>query len=298
MVRLIGLIIVSYLGTVITASSEASTPSVTKTGRGNDFSSLCEGFKCRILEDVNSQIEDMRRKITDGGICIPSFGIKSDTLCNQALESFTSQAPDPADDALSTSIYDRKLEELEASIDAPLHVLYLRQLALIREKALQSYRSGTRTTEASTYEVMMNSDALFVSEAQDVTREGSDWEYAMERSHLQTVMNDLAASQKRTVDVQLKGAQQHSTAMQFLQQQQQMIQQLQMQLYGQTSPWNVGVAYRVPDTNFNLNGSYQQGRANVQLSCVPDEYAPMLGPNGFTNGVGPGNLGLSLNLSF
>jgi len=35
----------------------------------------------------------------------------------------------------------------------------------------------------------------------------------------------------------------------------------------------------------------------VQLSCVPDEYAPMLGANGFTQGVGPGNLGLSLNLS-
>jgi hypothetical protein len=99
------------------------------------------------------------------------------------------------------------------------------------------------------------------------------------------------------MEVQMKSAQQQQTAMSFLQSQQQMIQQLQMQLYGQSSPWNVGVAYRIPDTNFNLQGSYQQGRANVQLSCVPDEYAPMLGPNGFTNGVGPGNLGLSLNLS-
>ena len=57
------------------------------------------------------------------------------------------------------------------------------------------------------------------------------------------------------------------------------------------------MAYRIPDTNFNIQGSYQQGRTNVQLSCVPDEYAPFLGPNGFTNGVGPGNLGVSLNLS-
>jgi hypothetical protein len=110
-------------------------------------------------------------------------------------------------------------------------------------------------------------------------------------------MSDVASASRRLVDVQVKGSAQQSTAMQFLQQQQQMIQQLQQQLYGQSSPWNVGVAYRIPDTNFNLQGSYQQGRANVQLSCVPDEYAPMLGPNGFTNGVGPGNLGLSLNLS-
>merc|ERR1711957_76192 len=98
-------------------------------------------------------------------------------------------------------------------------------------------------------------------------------------------------------EVQTKAAQQQQLAMQYLQMQQQTIQQLQMQMYGQTSPWNVGFAYRVPDTNFNLQGTYQQGRANVQVSCVPDEYAPFLGPNGFTNGVGPGNLGLSLNLS-
>jgi hypothetical protein len=110
-------------------------------------------------------------------------------------------------------------------------------------------------------------------------------------------MNLAADATYKTNEVQINAAAQQQTAMSFLQSQQQMIQQLQSQLYGQTSPWNVGVAYRIPDTNFNLQGSYQQGRANVQLSCVPDEYAPFLGPNGFTNGVGPGNLGLSLNLS-
>jgi hypothetical protein len=110
-------------------------------------------------------------------------------------------------------------------------------------------------------------------------------------------MNLSADHKNKAEQVQLNAAQQQQTAMQFLQSQQQMIQQLQMQLYGQSSPWNVGAAYRIPDTNFNLQGSYQNGRANLQLSCVPDEYAPFLGPNGFTNGVGPGNLGLSLNLS-
>lgn len=239
----------------------------------------------------------MRRTIIEEGTCIPTFGVRSDTLCNQALEEFASNAPNAADDTVSASVYDRKLEELETAIDAPLQVLYLRQLALIREKALQKYRSASKTTEASDYEAMLSADSQFTQEAEEATREGSDWDFATERTHLQTVMNDLASSGKKLVDIQLKSAQQQSTAMQYLQQQQQMIQQLQMQLYGQTSPWNVGVAYRIPDTNFNLNGSYQQGRANVQLSCVPDEYAPMLGPNGFTNGVGPGNLGLSVNLS-
>lgn len=239
----------------------------------------------------------MRSQIADQGKIVEGFGAAADTICNQALEQFASSAPDAGDDAFAASAYDRKVEELEASVDAPLQVLYLRQLALLREQALQAYRSAAKASGASEYEAMLQADNLFTRGAQDATREGSDWDYAAERSYLQQVMNSIAESGKKAMEVQMKSAQQQQTAMSFLQSQQQMIQQLQMQLYGQSSPWNVGVAYRIPDTNFNLQGSYQQGRANVQLSCVPDEYAPMLGPNGFTNGVGPGNLGLSLNLS-
>lgn len=227
---------------------------------------------------------------------VSDFGSKADTICNKALEDFAKTAPD-ASDSSAASAYDRTLVALEAALDAPLQVLYLRQLALLREQALQRYRASSKTSGASEYEAMLQADAAFMREAEEATREGSDWDYTNERSYLQSVMNSIAESGKRALDVQLKSAQQQQTAMQVLQQQQQIIQQLQMQLYGQTSPWNVGVAYRVPDTNFNLQGSYQQGRANIQLSCVPDEYAPFLGPNGFTNGVGPGNLGLSLNLS-
>lgn len=225
------------------------------------------------------------------------FGAKADAICSQALEEFAQNAPAPGENALALSTYDRKLEDLEATLDAPLQVLYLRQLALLREKALQTYRANTRVTEASDYEAMLQADSQFTREAEDATREGAGWDYAGERSYLQSVMNDVASTRKKLIDVQMKSAEKHQTALQFLQQQQQIIQQLQMQLYGQTSPWNLGVAYRIPDTNFNLQGSYQQGKTNLQLSCVPDEYAPMLGPNGFTNGVGPGNLGLSLNLS-
>jgi hypothetical protein len=44
----------------------------------------------------------------------------------------------------------------------------------------------------------------------------------------------------------------------------------------------IGLAYRLPDTNINLSGSYQQGKGNVQISCVPDEAMSLLGPNGTT----------------
>jgi hypothetical protein len=256
-----------------------------------------ETVKSSVLESAAKSIEDLRRKIIEEGAVVEKFGQQAETICNKALEDFASSAPEAGDDSSKASAYDRKLQELEAAVDAPLQVLYLKQLGYLREAALQNYRSGTKTSGSSEYEAMLQADSTFLRAAEEATREGSDWDYTAERSFLQAVMNNIAESGRKVADVQMSSAAQQQTAMQFLQSQQQMIQQLQQQLYGQTSPWNVGVAYRIPDTNFNLQGSYQQGRANVQLSCVPDEYAPFLGPNGFTNGVGPGNLGLSLNLS-
>ena len=269
-----------------------------------EYSAQLEAVKANIIKNTNKAIDDLRRQIVDGGKVVPNFGQTSDTLCNQALQEFAASAPDvgasDADSTLLAATYDRKLQELESILDAPLQVLYLKQLGYLREAALQQFRANAKAPGAVTsseYEAMLQADAQFVKGAEEATRQSSDWDYSSERAFLQAVMNNIAESGRKATEIQVSSAQQQETAMRFLQSQQQMIQQLQMQLYGQSSPWNVGVAYRIPDTNFNLQGTYQQGRANVQLSCVPDEYAPFLGPSGFTNGVGPGNLGLSLNLS-
>eukprot|EP00548_Thalassiothrix_antarctica_P003975 CAMPEP_0194136856 /NCGR_PEP_ID=MMETSP0152-20130528/6818_1 /TAXON_ID=1049557 /ORGANISM="Thalassiothrix antarctica, Strain L6-D1" /LENGTH=297 /DNA_ID=CAMNT_0038833659 /DNA_START=117 /DNA_END=1010 /DNA_ORIENTATION=+ len=266
-------------------------------GGNSDYGLQLEGVKGSVLEKAGTAVEELRQSIVDERSIVEEFGSKADKICNQALEEFAQNAPLAGEDATATSTYDKKLEELEAAIDAPLQILYSRLLSLFREESLTRFNTESKASGTSDYEAMQAADDEFARKAEKATRGGSDWEYAAERSFLQSVMNNIAKSGKKAQDVQIKSAQQQQTAMQFLQSQQQMIQQLQMQLYGQSSPWNVGVAYRIPDTNFNLQGSYQQGRANVQLSCVPDEYAPMLGPSGFTNGVGPGNLGLSLNLS-
>jgi hypothetical protein len=266
-------------------------------GGANEYETKFESVKSDVLEKAFRKIEEARRKIVDESSTIPDFGSKASSITQSALEEFSRSAPSADDSAAVCSAYARKLEELEASLDAQLEVLYLRQLALLREQALAQYRGSSKTSDASDYEAMLAADALFLRNAEASTPPSSSWSYEGERSHLQNIMSEFASTTKKLTETQIKSSQQQSTAMQFLQHQQQMIQQLQQQLYGQSSPWNAGVAYRIPDTNFNLQGSYQQGRFNVQMSCVPDEYAPMLGPNGFTNGVGPGNLGLSLNLS-
>lgn len=294
MMRLLSAFVFANLATAAWSKSVGpwGTPSM-KSVLSIPAGGSLDGAQSAAMQGASEKIEELRTQIVDGSTVVADFGAKSASILSETLESFAEDASESA----ATSGYDRSVDDIVSAVDARLQVLYLRQLALVRENALQKYRSATKTSGASDYEAMLQADAQFSREAEEATREGSDWEYASERAFLQAVMNNIAESGKKAVDVQMKSAQQQQTAMSFLQSQQQMIQQLQQQLYGQSAPWNMGIAYRIPDTNFNLQGSYQQGRANVQLSCVPDEYAPMLGPNGFTNGVGPGNLGLSLNLS-
>lgn len=279
------------------SSSTSFVLRIPSGGSTEDAVAQFDVLKSKVFSSASEKIEALRKEIVDNKSVISEFGEKSSTILNDSLEEFASGATIPEDDPVAAAAYDLKLEEVEMGVDSPLHVLYLRQLALLRENALQNYKTSAKAKTGSEYEAMMSADAKFAREAEKATRMGSPWEYATERSFLRRIMTDIADSGQKAMDIQVKGAQQQQTAMQFLQSQQQMIQQLQQQLYGQTSPWNVGVAYRIPDTNFNLQGSYQQGRGSLQVSCVPDEYAPFLGPNGFTNGVGPGNLGLSLNLS-
>ena len=110
-------------------------------------------------------------------------------------------------------------------------------------------------------------------------------------------MNAILVEQKKAASAKMASASQMQTALSYLQMQQQQMQALQAQYTGgQGGKWNLGAAYRPPDTNINLSAAYQQGRCNLQVSMVPDEGANLLGPNGFTNGVGPANLGMSFNI--
>jgi hypothetical protein len=248
------------------------------------------------MQSARSSIEQYGEEI-DSGSCVVDFGAKCDAICNEALESFSSKAPSAGGDSSLESAFDSKIEELEKSLDSPLRVLYMKQLLLLRDKALKRYKSASKNSESSDYEAMVAADRFFGTEAQASTRQTSDWDFSGERTSLQSTMNDIARAKKRLADTKMQAAKSQQEVMQLLQAQHQQISQLQQVAYGTASPWNLGLAYRIPDTNINLSAGHQQGRTNIQLSCVPDESAGMLGHNGFTRGVGPGNLGVSLSMT-
>lgn len=143
----------------------------------------------------------------------------------------------------------------------------------------------------------MQADEFFRREAEDSTRQTPEWDYSAETASLKQALSEIAQRARKMQDVKLQAAKQTQQAVQYLQMQQQQLQAIQQQVQGASSPWNIGAAYRIPDSNINLSCTYQQGRGNIQLSCVPDEAIQLLGPNGFVNGVTPGNLGLSFNIN-
>jgi hypothetical protein len=235
----------------------------------------------------------------DSGSCVVDLGAKCDALCTKAGAAYASEAP-AAKDAAGEKARAGRAAELEQALEAPLRVLQLRQVALLRDKALKRYKAAAKDSEGGDFEAMVAADAFFGEEATTSMRgkdSGGGPKAKAERDSLQATMTEMARAKKRLADTKLAAAKTQQEAMKILQHQNGHIAQLQQIAYGQASPLSVGLAYRVPDTNINLSVGHQQGRTNVQLSCVPDEAAPMLGPNGFTRGVGPGNLGVSLNLN-
>ena len=58
----------------------------------------------------------------------------------QAIEQFALSAALAGDDKEDEVVYDTKVEELERTLDSQLHVLYLKQIAIIREKAMKSFK--------------------------------------------------------------------------------------------------------------------------------------------------------------
>lgn len=80
----------------------------------------------------------------------------------QALERFSQEAPLPSDDdnKENESIYDKKVEDLEKFLDAPLHVIYLKQLSILREKSLKTFKQAL-TSEGTEFEAMMQADEFY-----------------------------------------------------------------------------------------------------------------------------------------
>ncbi|CDF33307.1 unnamed protein product [Chondrus crispus] len=278
-----------------------STPRDTPRGAAsmeNADSSMVAAYKCNdafsdALVGASERMSALTQGTLDDGEKIEGFGAKAAEVMNDALADYDAAT----EEWTSEPIQSRKRRELESIIDTSQHAIFMKQIQLLRENALAHFKSVTASDDMPSDFAFFTADSLFQREAEESKRPGSGWTTTQERTDLQNMMQEISTQRKRLMTVQVSAAQQQAHAMQYLQMQQSQMSAIQAQAYGGSAgQWNVGAAYRPPDTNINASLSYQQGRTNIQISMVPDESASLLGPNGFTAGVGPGNLGLSFNI--
>jgi len=253
----------------------------------------CNALSASVLADSAAEVAALRKSVA-AGEAVPTFGAKADELVADALDKF--EADTPKGDSEVTALYASKLEEVRGALVTSLEPVYVQQLVLLKDAAMEQFKKGM-LGEGDGSEALAAAEAAFVREASASVPSKTGWSFKLERQSLVSAMQAILGEQKKAQTAKLQTAQQMQTALSYLQMQQQQMQALQAQYTGgQGGKWNVGAAYRPPDTNINLSAAYQQGRCNLQVSMVPDEGANLLGPNGFTNGVGPANLGLSFNI--
>merc|ERR1740138_450571 len=226
-------------------------------------------------------------KMVDENNKITNLGKKASEILQNSLNKFEESVSDLVD----TKNYLKKKQELDAIVDTSLNSIFLKQLSILRELSISHFKAATVNEDVP-------ADFVFVREAEDSIRPGSFWSYTNERTNVHNAIREISSRRKQLISERLQHAEHTANAFQYLQMQQAQMQAIQQQQFGGSSgSWNIGAAYRPPDSNLNISLGYQQGRTNIQISMVPDEQASLLGPNGFTAGVGPANLGISLNLN-
>jgi len=256
------------------------------------------------FDEEMSKLEALYSKILVH-VSIDIAGLNKTTYENNKINNLGKKASEILQCGLSmfdeTKFNKQKLikkQDLEFQIDMQLYAIFLKQLSILRELSISHFKAATVNEDVPADFAFFTADSFFVREAEDSIRPGSTWSYKDERLNVHNAIREISSRRKQLISERIQHSETSANAFQYLQMQQAQVQAIQQQQFGGSAgSWNIGGAYRPPDSNLNISLGYQQGRTNIQISMVPDEQASLLGPNGFTAGVGPANLGISLNLN-
>jgi len=263
-----------------------------------------------LISRINMIIKAMHEEQEEGNVII-DLGKKIDNefeILTQIIDVINKQLPEDSDSSTFDELSTDEKDEGNYNVETPLIIefakfgfwqIFNKNLKRISMACVKKFQKDIEEEEIQAEFFSFQCDSLFVHEAEkSLPAYPSNWSYKEERAELRDLMEKKIIMLKQVQTVKLRAAESQSYSFQLLQQQQAQLHAIQQQQYGGVSTnWNIGIAYRPPDSIFNISAGYQQGKANIQISMVPDEQASLLGATGFTAGVGPGNLGLSLNLN-
>eukprot|EP00929_Paragymnodinium_shiwhaense_P031041 TRINITY_DN17479_c0_g1_i1.p1 TRINITY_DN17479_c0_g1~~TRINITY_DN17479_c0_g1_i1.p1 ORF type:complete len:314 (-),score=82.11 TRINITY_DN17479_c0_g1_i1:55-996(-) len=225
------------------------------------------------LQEALAKVRPMEAEVSQGKL-VRSFGKKAEDIVTTASARAGKAA-----------------KEVEVVLDGLLRSLFLRQLALLRHRALELPADRRRPATA-----LEKADELFASSASDLVRPGSDWSFEADREALKT---DLYALLNRDAELLKQRRQMEAmrrSGMDVVGKARHQLERLGEALYGLGggSPWMLWTTHRLPGTQYMVTGSYQPGRANIEFSPVQTA-DPVTAEAGFVEGLTSKNLGLSFN---
>jgi len=227
-----------------------------------------------VLGYLQSAIQPLQKQVESGHI-VPKFGEKAQTIVSAIASGMGEAGP-----------------EIERAVDGMLQALFLQQLSLLRQQLVVKFEKASKPAEAAS-----QADSQFVTQAQELVRPGSGWSFDQERYALRATLEGSYRRDAALMEEKQLAAQTQQSTVEIIAKLQSQMEALQtrVQALRAGSPWFLSTSYRIPHTPLQLIGRYQQGRANLELSLNPDR-DPANSEAGFVDGVGPANLGVTLNV--
>ncbi|UKK00509.1 hypothetical protein MACK_000582 [Theileria orientalis] len=125
-----------------------------------------------------------------------------------------------------------------------------------------------------------------------------NWNIVSEVNEFKVVLdniNTLVSAIRLETDKKTKNT---DNLMEIISSQQHKIKEYNKLLQNDKGSCNLAFTYRIPGTNLTISSSLLSGKNNIQLACIPDNYAHFLGPDGFVKSLPCGFLGMDLNITF
>lgn len=255
------------------ARSESSQPLIgAAVGSLSDTPSGLKSF-ITAVDDAFSKVLPLQEQV-NAGRRIPHFGEKAEIIIANA---------GGGDESIDGTV--------RQAVDGALQVLFLRQLAILRQQTAGTFE------KASGPHAISKADRHFVAAAQELLRPGGSWSYEQERSALRSQLELSLRRDAELTEEKALSARTQQTTIDVISKLQSQMEAVQRRSQGMRagSPWALSSSYRIPNTPIQIVGRYQQGRANVELNLSPDK-DPMNSEAGFVSGLGPANLGVSFNV--
>eukprot|EP00406_Dinophysis_acuminata_P078181 CAMPEP_0179262166 /NCGR_PEP_ID=MMETSP0797-20121207/27232_1 /TAXON_ID=47934 /ORGANISM="Dinophysis acuminata, Strain DAEP01" /LENGTH=288 /DNA_ID=CAMNT_0020970303 /DNA_START=11 /DNA_END=873 /DNA_ORIENTATION=- len=228
-----------------------------------------------ILSDMQSAILPLQRRV-DSGHIVPRFGDKAYSMIVTLSHRVGASG-----------------SHFVSAMDSMLHVLFMQQLLLLRQQLVAKFERAAPPMDA-----VSKADGEFVRQAQELRRPRSQWSFEHERHVLSAILQSTFRRDADLAEEQELAAQTQQSTVHIISRLQGQMEALQRRLQAMRagSPWMLSASYRIPRTPVQLVGRYQQGRANLELSLRGDG-DPLNAEAGFVEGLGPVNLGVTLNVA-